>query len=353
MTRGRPEISDYEKTKSLFKEFLLSLPDELRPIAAFQHGYVGSPGFSDLDFFLVVEDDYIFGNELFEYIKKFVGLVPHKEILFAHLPYLLPEFLAKKIAEFAFIDPEDLETLYGRLDFSPLAIGTQHLLQQHEFLAERTTIIALSHGNENISLDTVLLLGHSLKHSLHVLSHLMDVDQFVLNGLPIVESIRSEPEIFNDIGKQQDKKALLEKLLKDSFLLLNISSEIIQQKLHLSMGVELYDHPYSENVIWADFSEKPKSLEVTKREEKVFLANFPRSIIILKQLLYGQVELSNCIMDDDLSEAILHRQRIVSDLASFNFLNFGSAFGRGIISSYATGETLNQLCKYLIQKNSV
>jgi len=58
-------------------------------------------------------------------------------------------------------------------------------------------------------------------------------------------------------------------------------------------------------------------------------------------------------MDDDLSEAILHRQRIVSGLASFNFLFFGSAFGRVIISSYATGGTLNQLYKYLIQKNSL
>jgi hypothetical protein len=271
------------------------------------------------------------------------------DILFAHLPYIFPLKLAENISSFSYNNPDKFIKLFGGIKFSGEEDKIQLLLQQQEFLVARLLDFILAKVTKNYNLNKLLLLGHALVHSQNVISEFTKVDHDNSTGIKIIESIRKDISLNNNPNISMSIEDILQSLMIDTFDLLILTSKVIDSYLHFWTGDDLTRFLYSRQVVLDQFVRHPKDLKFETHENQVVIKGLPYTVPIVKHMMYSEPGSNIAVCEPEFLRGIELRKRRIVDSATFNFINFGQAYGRGRISPYANGSIYDNLAINLIR----
>ena len=348
MKKQHPTLHDYQQAAMQLSSFLQSLPLYLRPIALYQNGHVKSPGISDLDFVIVVDDHFKNALELRSDINEFVQTIKFKETLFAHLPYIAPKSIAEKIAVFTYNPPSKFSHFFGNIIFEDTGITLNHVLQQLEFLSERLFMFAMKLIQKSSDEYHSLLLGHALLHSKDVLSHFTKIDMSHAQGIAIVEEYRASITARKEYHLPCSIEELNKLLFRDTCQLLQSTANILKSYIVGFIGNHISKITYTENVIWEDFQASSLNINLQVIDNKLIIKGLPDVIPMMYSQLFNLDTDSVAFFHEKLSKHLEVRQQIIKEFAAFNFLNYGAS-GSPTIACYGMGRPLLDNLKHLLK----
>ena len=332
----KPNLSDYINAAQNLTEHLASLPPHLNPIYIGQFGKVKNPGISDLDLIVAVPDDFLYGDKLNSKISQFVNTNEYKHILFQHLPVIYPISIAKHIGNFFYVDTNEINNLYGSIDFSEFKITLQHVLQQLEFLSERLVHFMICQNTPNYPVDKLLVTGHSLIHSIDVLNRFEPIDTHKFKGIDIVEKTR---EISNSIADFQvpiKTSALAELLAHEATELLWSAVNIIESHINMFIGSNQKSFHHSPNIFYTDFVQMSESITIKRSGDILLIEGLPELCSIIKTCFFDDPNSFQLLCSKDLEVNLKSRRRMIHQLGYFNLMNFGHGFGRSGLTPFLT-----------------
>lgn len=341
-----PNLIDYKNAADSLSHFLNEkLPDDLSPISMYQFGYVGTPGLSDLDLLIVVDDKFKNGLELIECVSEPINNAIFRNIIFAHKPYIFPKSLAEKIGVFTFNKVVDFRLEWGQgIVFDNSRPLEQLLFQQLEFLTERFIDLIYLSQNAEESSHTLQLYGHSLIHSVEFAFEMGF--EFDYKFIQAIESARERFRCENKLHFEIDHKTLANGLINDCLTLLKYFSSAFEDRLDLAFLHKDYQVHHSNLVYLSNFGDS--ETRVNFSEGNVLrVSGLPFAVGILHSYYYnfGNGDLH---ADPGFIRALSDRKSFLKSLFSFNFDSFGFAYGRGILSPLARGEKLDLMAKKII-----
>jgi len=341
-----PTLIDYQNAADSISHFLSEkLPADLSPISMYQFGYIGTPGLSDLDLLIIVDDSFKNGLELIEYVSDPINNTVFTDKIFAHKPFVFPKSLAEKIGVFTFNKVIDFRLEWGQdIVFDQTRPLEQLLFQQIEFLTERFIDLIYLSQNAEATIHTIQLYGHSLIHSVELATEMGF--EFDFKFIQDIENARERFRCEHKLRLDMDNNTLANGLINDCLTLLKYFSSIFENRLDLAFLQKDYQVQHSNLVYLSNFGDS--ETRVNFSEGNVLrISGLPFAVGILHSFYYN-LDKNYLHADPVFKKALKDRVSFFKSLFCFNFESFGSAYGRGILSPFARGEMLDLMARKLI-----
>jgi|GEM_PF-6819109 len=253
--------------------------------AIFQFGSLSSPGISDIDLIVVLDDNFRKGEKI---RKLFWKLVSEKEAyknIVLHEPYYVSKNLFEELLEHIYINEFDLQLLYPEeYEFIfPKMSKEEKLLINSEFIYNRIIQFAISLATKQFDLRFLLVRGHSIKHSISL--YQSDSKELLnLKSLDTIEDYRKKISSGNKINiANEELTELMISSLNDFYALhyLSIKKLLANNFFYIKADKE-FSFNYAQNV-YIDFSEN-HCLKVKDGNLVIPMSNLLLSLIAI----YGE-----------------------------------------------------------------
>ncbi len=280
------DLDVYEKSLRLFINRFLE--DYTGNIAFYQFGKIRTPGVSDLDLLIIVEDEaWKKSRQKAQSLIKSDGLL---YFLFAHEPVIVGESILPYLSFLHTL--ENCNYIQGT--WEPLtAISTDFQdksssLMRHAMWNSFMRMAALELDNSNIGLRRTLVLMHNL------LASAQNGTQFLSNSIPIplsTEEIRST--ILSAVPEKRE--FLARSYIKNILKILNDVDRSIDDELNISFSPLSSSLPIAlNNILLASYRSKleTKTSWVTKilSEQNIKICQVPNYLIYMITMLASQAE---------------------------------------------------------------
>ncbi|ART64453.1 hypothetical protein [Kushneria marisflavi] len=320
---GIEEYDEALKEINLFIE--REIPDTLQPKEIIRNGNIKTPGISDLDIIFVFDNEFCLGDEFLSRYSKFTSNHQHGKTLFVHDPMLLNESLLQEIGYFTLNPEKDFLFIRQKEKKKQMHKGYpnrhQSLLISAEFMQFRIIQLIGQILSKNISLQGVLLRGHSFSHSLKLaVNGGVKTNSEEYPAFKEVEDIREKQKPFP--VKQAEISNLHEGVIKDFYTLYRkICSEITKEVSHYNPQKNSYSYDYGltiENCL----SQNKNNISINKSIDGVEISGLGWIGMMLEDFYFRGN--GSILMESKLNKELNLRRKFHYRLLNWNKQAFGN-----------------------------
>lgn len=342
--------NDYYNTIDLVLNKIEKLPIYLHPLSILWSGNIKSPGISDIDLLIGFEDNFLFANEFIIEFKKIINEIDNKDIFFFHKPAIYPISSLKKLSKFTLNDFNKIKVIYGKNFISQISDKIsyeQNLINSMEFIHSRIINFLINIHKNNISLNKLLVEGHSLIHSMGSLNALgIKIDKNEFEHFNKIENLRKEIVEGNKLKVSTDEIVSMYKgICIEFYFLLQKTYNEFQKNIACHYNKNINFHQYDEVILLENLT-KNKTIKLSLNfKNNIFLIDgFSWELkCLFDNLFYDQNNFTTIFINKLFEKSIHERRFFLNNIFKFNFKNFGNSYGRSGIKPLIVGKNLDRL----------
>ena len=325
-----PKKKDYENVITQVLEFANNLPNELVPDVIIHNGEIKSPGISDIDLIFGFNDNFLLSSYFLQLFNENFENLENRDIFFHHPPHIYPLSSIESLPEMTYNPASKINILKGSVKFTSKELNNnQNLLNSFEQIHNRITTLINISLNDTKNINQLLLVGHSLIHSINCLGGLgieLKINNF--SNFEKIETMRAE--ITN--GKKIDIlnfNNLCRGLINECFEILNYLNKIIESKILIHFNKDSNFYQYDDNVFFVDVQNNHEHIEFKLTDNKILIKGLSWQTMCLFDNYFQKEDSFKTIFTDELfSIQIQKRIKFFKSIFRFNFANFNNPFGR-------------------------
>ena len=265
------------------------------------------------------------------------------------MPYIYSVYNSKNCL-FSFNSTNDLSCIFGKnvfeknLDIS----SSQIILKSLEFIHSRIIDLLTQVYTKQINWKNILVVGHSLIHSVNALKKVNKDIKININNLKTFckienfrQNISSNKNV--NINNQECEELYKGICLEFNFLLQQFKKEI-NNKIAAHWCYDFTNYEYANNVFLKNLHHKRNDLHINYNNKYFEIYGFTWELKALSDNYFkNEDEFNTIFFDNKFKYEIFERKKFLKSIFKFNFINFGNAQGRGSFRPYALGKTLDYL----------
>lgn len=344
------KLSDYYEAIKVVCDELSELPNYLKPLSIYRAGNIGSPGISDIDLIIGVDDNFCYGQELFYQFNKILDKIKHRKILFLHLPLLFANKDLSKLPYFSFNPINDLELLLGNDVFIKKTeiCDDQILLRSMEFMHARIIDLLTQTFSREINEKHILVIGHSFIHSLKAINKInskLNLKEDNFRTFCKIEEYRSKiaSGLNVEINDSQCEE-LYKGICGEFYHLLGYFYDEIEKKVAFHWSKNFKTFQYHNKIYLRDLNKRSKNLNIEFKNGNYEIKGFSWEMKCLADNYFLENQnYSTIFLDKNFKNEIFKRKDYLGSIYNFNMVNFGNATGRSAFRTYAMGSVLDYL----------
>lgn len=337
---------DYLNTIDIIYEKIKKFPKQLIPKVIIHNGHIKHPGISDLDLIFGFDDTFLNANYFLKLLKIEINKIPNSHIFFHHLPHIYPESALELLPLMTYNPKDELNIINGQIDFvADNQNEYQIVLNSFEQIHNRIAMLAIFFFQKTKNLNSLLLIGHSILHSINCANKLGAVlieEQFI--HLQEIEKFRkkisdgAEELIINNID------ILTRGLINECYEILKFLNKKIGEMILIHFSKNHQQHHYndmyvySENIFFTGMSKSKDKILFNLNENHCFIQAFGWQTICIYENYFLENNLFKSIfLDSTFEHEIEKRKNFIEKLIKFNFKNFNNATGRNAMHPMVKG----------------
>ncbi len=343
-------IDDYLSTIDKVLDIIDRLPEQLKPKCIIHNGNIKNPGISDLDLIFGFEDDFVQAKYFLHLFESKIDSLDNKNIYFHHLPHIYPLSSLKSLPKMTYNPKNQINVLSGKIIFEEEKLNYhQNVLNSFEQVHNRLNmLINLKVKSEN-NINSLLLVGHSLKHSIKCINLLgIELNESSFKYFNIIEDMREE----YTLGKKLinfDFGNLCLGLIGEFFRILNLLNGEIDKMVDIHFSKNLDKHQYHDKFYLINLNKNVKSPKLHFKDPNLLIEGFNwQTLCIFENYFLSEDNHKTIFKDLDFKDQINLRVDFFKKIFLFNFNNFNNPIGRSSIKPLILGSKLNYLSRKIL-----
>lgn len=337
-------LNDYTDVINEVVSFMENLPYEIRPNCIIHNGHINNPGISDIDLILGFNDNFLNGRKFLNIFSNFINNLENKDIFFHHMPLIYPISSLKLLPSMTYNPTNELKLKYGDLKFDDNDLSdNQNLLNSLEQTHNRLFILIKLLLSNQKNLGTLLLVGHSIQHSLSCLDRMIieyDINDF--KYYHEIETLRKKHLSKYNIEIDDFKKVNIG-LIQEFFIILKHLYNYAESKIiaHFTTGPNYFN--YDDNFILIDLDKKylKKNYNVHVKNSNILVEGFSWITKCLYENYFeSEDNFKTVFKDQNFQKDIFNRAKFHKEVIKFNLNNFGSPIGKSSLRPFVIGKLL-------------
>ncbi|WP_152555134.1 hypothetical protein [Desulfonatronum thiodismutans] len=355
MHKDRKEMTlhDYNNAVSTVVDFACQLDNSIKPISIYQNGNIGTFGVSDIDLIFVFEDTFYNGKLFLEKYNKSIEKIDNKNIFFIHSPFIVNKSVFKNIPYYSYNPPGALRCIFGEsFDFfSAYPSSIQSILISIEFILFRIIQLINNLISGNVSLNGILVRGHSLIHSI-CLAKIAGVklDKSYFKYFQKIEYLRSNMHIENNAAVQNDEILSLYKgIINEFYYIYKKFCFAINNLTFFYLPKNDY-YVYDNNTIIENiFNDNiDLSVNIDGKSGKLYVQGLDFSCQMLRDIYFNVPDFSSYILDSSFLKECKSRAKFHMEQWEWNFKNFGKIHSGLSAVPCVAGEEARKLAESIL-----
>ena len=342
---------DYENAVNFILDFEKNLPEKLKPEIIIHNGHINNPGVSDLDIIFVFRDDFLFCSYFLELFNNHILKLENHDTFFHHEPFIYPLSTIKDLPSMSLNPVSELQILKGNINFTKNDIDYyQNILNSFEQIHSRISTLIMAYLSKIKNLHSLLLIGHSMLHSIHSINQLgLNLKKNDFKTFIKIEDLRKKitnEGIYND----ENYFELCLGIIDEFYLLLEFLNKIIEDKILIHFSKNHNIHKYSNDTYLINLNKKKDKINFNLKNNNIFIEGFSwQTMCLFENYFLDSSSFQTVFNDSEFEFEIKKRIDFLKKIFIFNFNNFNDPVGRSSFYPLVRGVYLKLLSRKMIQ----